>query len=79
MATRKKKSEITNEILEPVVVKGSHLTVTTFPNGKTMLEWDDEQLLRDVQNAILKYESHIPATEKKPAVKAKTVRKKKSA
>jgi hypothetical protein len=33
MATRKKK-----EITEPTVVKGNHLTVTTFPDGKTMLE-----------------------------------------
>ena len=34
------------------VVKGSHLTVTTYPDGRTELEWDDEALLRDVQAAI---------------------------
>lgn len=65
---RKKKSEeqIINEVsklvaeetlqaTDPVVVnvtKGSHLTVTKYSNGKTTLEWDDEALMRDVQEAI---------------------------
>lgn len=75
MATRKKKSEVTQEMLEPVVVKGSHLTVTTWPNGRTKLEWDDDALLRDVQQAILKYESNIPAaTETKPKRVSKKAR-----
>lgn len=51
MATRKKKESITMEMPgtvggakvvfpnEPTVVKGSHLTVTTLPDGKTVLEW----------------------------------------
>ena len=47
MATRKKK-----ENTEPTVVKGTHLTVTTFPNGKTVLEWDDEALLKEVREAL---------------------------
>ncbi len=34
------------------VVKGSHLTVTTYPDGRTELEWDDDALMRDVQAAI---------------------------
>lgn len=85
MATRKKKSDsITVEMpgtiggakivfAEPKVVKGSHLTVTTHPDGKTTLEWDDEALLRDVRAALLKAESNIPATaETKPKRKAKT-------
>jgi len=38
--------------LEPTVVKGSHLTVTTYPDGRTELTWDDEALMRDVQEAI---------------------------
>jgi hypothetical protein len=42
---------------EPTVVKGSHLTVTTFPDGSTKLEWDDDALLRDVQTAIANYEA----------------------
>ncbi len=67
MATRKKK---TVESSEPVVIKGTHLTVTKWPNGQTKLEWDDEALLREVREAT----NNI-----KPQVKAKTVRKKKSA
>ena len=51
MATKKaKKKDI--EVGEPTVVKGSHLTVTTYPNGRTELEWDDDALMRDVQEAI---------------------------
>lgn len=37
---------------EPTVVVGSHLTVITHPNGKTELIWDDEALLKEVQEAI---------------------------
>jgi hypothetical protein len=49
------------------VVKGSHLTVTTDAEGRTTLTWDDEALLRDVREAILRAESSIPvATESKP-------------
>ena len=66
MATRKKKEQDPSG-----VVKGSHLTVTTFSDGKTVLEWDDEALLRDVRNAILKAESTIPVTETKPKRKRK--------
>jgi hypothetical protein len=76
MATRKKKTDaqkfdeqvIMKEEyydLEPTVVKGTHLTVTTFPDGKTMLEWDDEALLSEVRNAILKHESTIPVAKTK--------------
>jgi hypothetical protein len=50
---------------EPTVVKGSHLTVTTFPDGRTALEWDDEALLNDVRAAILKAESVVPVVEAK--------------
>jgi hypothetical protein len=49
MATKKKKAEVTGEAK---VVKGSHLTVTTYPDGRTELEWDDEALMRDVQEAL---------------------------
>ena len=68
MATRKKKTEET----WPKVTVGSHLTVTTYEDGKTELKWDDEALLRDVQGAILRHESNIPATaETKPKRKTK--------
>ena len=62
----------------PKVNKGTHLTVTTFEDGSTKLEWDDEALLSEVRNAILKQESTIPvAKEMKPAVKAKALTRKK--
>ena len=50
MATRKKKAEVTADDVK--VVKGSHLTVITYPDGKTELEWDDEALARDVREAL---------------------------
>ena len=67
MATKKKTAEVT----EAVVVKGSHLTVTTYPDGKTTLEWDDEALLHDVREAL----DSIEGTVEKP----KRTRKKKDA
>lgn len=36
----------------PIVEKGSHLTVTTYEDGRTELEWDHDALMRDVQEAI---------------------------
>jgi hypothetical protein len=57
-------------VKEPTVVKGSHLTVTTFPDGKTVLEWDDEQLLKEVREAIASAE----LAAMKPAVRAKAAR-----
>jgi len=76
MATKKKKDSITLDmpgtigsakiiLPETKVVKGSHLTVTTHPDGRTTLEWDDDALLRDVREAILKAESVLPATNTK--------------
>jgi hypothetical protein len=65
MATRKKnlKEKVLNMI--PEMVKGSHLTTWTYPDGTTKLEWDDEALLRDVRDAILKAESTVPLSETK--------------
>jgi hypothetical protein len=84
MATRKKKVDsVTLEmpgttgsakIVLPKVEKGSHLTVTTFPDGRTELKWDDAALLRDVREAIETYE----LSQLKPNVRAKaTTRTKK--
>jgi S-adenosylmethionine/arginine decarboxylase-like enzyme len=67
MATKKKTAEVT----EAVVVKGSHLTVTTYPDGKTTLEWDDEALLNDVRKALASVEILVE--------KPKRTRKKKDA
>jgi len=45
------------ELIDPSgVVKGSHLTVTTFSDGRTELLWDDEALLKEVKAAILSVE-----------------------
>jgi hypothetical protein len=68
MATRKKKTPESGS-----VVKGTHLTVTTFPDGTTKLEWDDEQLLTEVREAIASAELN----NTKPAAKAKATRNKK--
>ena len=43
----------------PKVVKGSHLTVYTYSDGSTKLEWDDEALTRDVQNALTEYADSV--------------------
>jgi hypothetical protein len=53
------------------VVKGNHLTVTTFSDGTTKLEWDEDALLAEVRNALLKAESVLPVTETKPKRKTK--------
>ncbi len=66
--TRKKKAVELSE--EPTVVVGSHLTVTTYPDGRTELVWDDEALTRDVRDALQQVESAIPV-ESKPKRKSK--------
>jgi hypothetical protein len=72
MATKKKKAEVTEEGLK--VVKGSHLTVTTYPDGRTELEWDDDALMRDVQEALA-----LGLCEPAPTETPKRTRKKKDA
>jgi hypothetical protein len=59
----------------PKVTKGSHLTVTTYENGKTELEWDDVQLAKDVHIAINEYEKTLVSNE----IPIKKSRKKKQA
>ena len=70
MATRKK------TVAGLSVVKGTHLTVTTHKDGSTTLEWDDEQLLKEVREAIASVEKKPKKTvaKKAPAktTKAKT-------
>jgi YD repeat-containing protein len=51
------------------VVKGNHLTVTTHPDGRTELEWDDAALLEEVRAAI-------NSTKETTNGKSKTTRKK---
>ena len=68
MATRKKKIEISEINDLPNIVKGSHLTVTTYSDGRTELEWDDEALLNEVRAALASVET---TEEVKPKRKAK--------
>jgi hypothetical protein len=60
-------------VKEPIVVRGSHLTITYNSDGyPEKLEWDDDALIRDVRDAILRHESNIPATaESKPKRKTR--------
>lgn len=51
------------------VVKGSHLTVTTYPDGRTELEWDDEALMRDVREAIASVETLDNKPKRSPRAK----------
>ena len=52
---------------ETKVVKGSHLTITYTNGYPEKLQWDDEALMRDVRQALLKAESNVPAkVETKP-------------
>ena len=57
----KRKAKIKQRAVELInsigVGKGSHLTVTTFPDGRTELLWDDDALLEDVRAAILSAET----------------------
>lgn len=73
---RKKKTEVTESANVPIggwpkINQGSHLTVKTFEDGKTELIWDDEALLRDVQNVLTEYENSVKVNT------TKTKRKKK--
>ena len=45
----------------PKVKVGSHLTVTEYEDGRTELVWDDEQLLKEVREALA---SVTPASKK---------------
>lgn len=70
MATRKKKS-----VAGPSDVKGTHLTVTTHEDGSTTLEWDDEQLLKEVREAIASVEGKPKKAPAKKAVAKKATAK----
>ena len=59
MATRKKKSETW-----PKITVGTHLTVTEFEDGSTVLAWDHDALQRECEAAIA-------SVENKPKKKAK--------
>ena len=57
MATRKKKEANVPSGGWPKISQGTHLTVKTFEDGSTELVWDDEQLLKEVREAIASVDS----------------------
>jgi hypothetical protein len=61
----RKKNQLAEVNSLPTVVKGSHLTVTTFPDGRTELLWDWDALVNEVREACA-------TVQVKPAVKAKS-------
>ena len=67
MATRKK-IQLEEVSSLPDVVKGNHLTVITFPDGRTELEWDWDALVKEVREAC----ASVELANMKPAVKAKS-------
>lgn len=69
MATRKKKTESANQPSGgwPKISQGTHLTVKTFEDGRTELVWDDDQLLKEVKEAI----ASVEVIEGKPKRKKK--------
>jgi hypothetical protein len=64
----RKKNQLAEVNLLPTIVKGSHLTVTTFPDGKTELKWDWGQLVNEVREAC----ASVELANMKPEVKAKS-------
>lgn len=76
MATRKKKETKTMDMpgtmgtaqlvfpSEPKVIRGSHSTRTEYPDGRVdfVTHWDE--LVRDVQAALLEHESNMSPTKK---------------
>lgn len=58
----------------PKIEQGTHLTITTYEDGRTELVWDWDALVSEVRAAILKAESNIPATIETKPKKAKKVK-----
>lgn len=48
----------------PKVVKGNHLTVRTFEDGHTELEWDDAALLAEIRTALAVYQAKQKSNHK---------------
>lgn len=56
MATKKKKVDNKPSGGWPKISQGTHLTVKTFEDGSVEMAWDDDQLLKEVTEAIASYE-----------------------
>ena len=68
MATRKKIQLEEVSSLPDSVKVGSHLTVSTYSDGRTELEWDWDALVNEVREACRSAE----LANMKPAVRAKS-------
>ena len=68
MATRKKIQLEEVSSLPDLVKVGSHLTVSTYSDGRTELEWDWDALVNEVREAC----ASVELANTKPAVKAKS-------
>jgi hypothetical protein len=77
MATQKKKETPNVDSGGwPKIQQGSHLTVKTFEDGRTELVWDDEALMKDVQDAINGYNASLQKVVEITEEKVKKIRKK---
>lgn len=74
-AATKKKAVVANQPSGgwPKISQGTHLTVKTFEDGSTELIWDDEQLLKEVTEAIASYEQIESVTPTKKTKGKKNV------
>jgi len=68
MATRKKIQLQEVSSLPDSVQVGSHLTVYTYSDGRTELEWDWDALVKEVREAC----ASVELANMKPAVRAKS-------
>ena len=68
MAARKKIQLQEVSSLPDSVKVGSHLTVSTYSDGRTELEWDWDALVKEVREAC----ASVELANIKPAVKAKS-------
>jgi hypothetical protein len=69
MATRKTKKQSAVSSDWPKVQKGSHLSVLTYEDGTTELQWDDDALLAEVREAIDSVETNVKPVAKKATKK----------
>lgn len=72
------KKTASKKISWPKITVGTHLTVTQFEDGRTVLAWDDEQLLKEVREAIASVEGKPKASAITGNIKAKKTKAKKS-
>lgn len=69
-----KKTKQVKDAIDPVVIVGSHSIRREYADGSVEFESDWDKLKADVEAALEEYAT----SQLKPAVKAKTVRKKKN-